>query len=155
MSLEQAKNQEPSRYLDGEGCQRESCNRAGDSLHPDGVSGDDTAARAHRVSGEISNGGDARPQPAAQGVKAEVDRAGGEVGVLDSSDDLPESKTGGEPSEGTRVNAARSREGPGDGRGEVERLFDRITTPPKVQKLQRTLYCKAKAEPDYRYYSLF
>jgi hypothetical protein len=38
-------------------------------------------------------------------------------------------------------------EGPADGRTEAETLFDRITTPPKVQKLQRALYRKAKAEP--------
>ena len=38
--------------------------------------------------------------------------------------------------------------GPDDGRTAAATLFDRITTPPKVQKLQRVLYRKAKAEPD-------
>jgi hypothetical protein len=46
-------------------------------------------------------------------------------------------------------------EGPADGRTEAETLFDRITTPPKVQKRQRVLYRKAKAAPDYQFYSLY
>src|SRR5512138_3795565 len=39
-------------------------------------------------------------------------------------------------------------EGPGDGSEEIE-------TPGKVRKLQRTLYRKAKAEPKYRFWSLY
>lgn len=37
--------------------------------------------------------------------------------------------------------------GQGDGSQEIE-------TPQKVRKLQRTLYCKAKAQPGYRFWSL-
>lgn len=38
--------------------------------------------------------------------------------------------------------------GQGDGSQEIE-------TPQKVRKLQRTLYCKAKAQPGYRFWSLY
>jgi len=149
------KHQEPSRYLNGEGCQGALSNRADDVPPPDGVSGGDTAARATRVSGESSVGAVARAQLATQGVNAKVVQAGGEVGVHRSSQEPPESKAGGEPRVGARVNAGRSNEGLGDGRSEVERLFERIRTPIKVQRLQRTLYGKAKAEPKYRFYSLY
>jgi RNA-directed DNA polymerase len=41
-------------------------------------------------------------------------------------------------------------EGKGDGSGQTE-----IITPDKIRKLQRTLYRKAKAEPKYRFWSLY
>lgn len=41
-------------------------------------------------------------------------------------------------------------EGQGDGSAQAE-----ITTPEKIRKLQRTLYRKAKAEPKYRFWSLY
>ena len=88
-------------------------------------------------------------QPKAQaGGTREADRVAGEVGVLHSSADLWESTTHGEPREGTCPNASKRSEGRGDGpRG--------LRTPNKVRKLQITLYRKAKAEPKYRFWSLY
>ena len=95
-------------------------------------------------------------QPAVQGGDpTEPVRAAGGVGVPRSSDDRPESITGGKRRRGTWANACGPRAGPADGRAEAATLCDRIATPPNVQQLPRTLYRQAKAAPGYRCYSRF
>jgi len=88
--------------------------------------------------------------PAQAGHSREAGWVAGEVGVARSSVDLWESITHGEPRGGTCSNAGRRSEGGGDGP-------QGLTTPEinKVRKLQITLYRKAKAEPQHRFWSLY
>jgi len=156
MSLENTTTGKPSYYQIGEGCHAASSNRQVGAVDSGGVSEGNTTGRGIKVSWEISERGVATPQPTAQGGEpSEAERADREVGVLRSSADPAESKTAGERREGTWVNANANSAGSGDGRPAEETLFERITTPLKIQKLQRTLYRKAKAEPKYRFYSLY
>jgi len=155
MSLEKFKTGKPSRCIPGEGCHAASSNRQSGAVDSGGVREGDTTGRETKVSQEISGRGAARPQPPDQGGDpSKTGRAAGEVGVLRSSEETVETKTTEERREGTWVNANANSTGSGDGCSEAERLFDQITTPPKIQKLQRTLYRKAKAEPKYRFYSV-
>lgn len=156
MSPEMAKSGKPSRCLNGEGCHAALSNRQPGAVDSGGVSEDDTRGRVAKVSWEISGREAATSQPPMQGgVPSKVGRAAREVGVLRSSEEAGATKTPVERREGTLVNANANSKGSEDGRTAAERLFDRITTPPKIQKLQRTLYRKAKAEPKYRFYSLY
>ena len=156
MSPEMAKSGKPSHYLNGEGCHAASSNRQPGAVDSGGVSEGDTIGREAKVSWEISGREVATSQPPVQGgVPSKLGRAAREVGVLRSSKEAGATKTPVERREGTWVNANANSEGSEDGRSAAERLFDQITTPPKIQKLQRTLYRKAKAEPKYRFYSLY
>jgi len=156
MSLEKFKTGKPSRCIPGEVCHAASSNRQVGAVDSGGVCEGDTTGREAKVSQEISGRVAATPQPPVQGGEpSKTGRADGEVGVLRSSEEPVETKTTEERREGTWVNANDNSEGSGDGWEEAERLFDQITTPPKIQKLQRTLYRKAKAEPKYRFYSLY
>ena len=154
MSSEISSTGEPSRCSNGEGCQ----DRAGQSrkdigpkpLHPDhrvgGVGGGGGPERVVGLSGETCDGG-ASPAAPTSGTNAakphEADRAVAGVGDLHSSVDPADRTTAGERREGTCPPASQSGEGPDDGWS--DELW--IKTSPKVRKLQRVLYRKAKAEP--------
>jgi RNA-directed DNA polymerase len=152
MSVERARPTNPSPWPKDEGCQpplsnsHQAVERGGVSV--DGMSGKDAGVNqesSHRV---------AERQPAAQAL-GEAERSVGAVGVSRSSVEPQEKRTCGEPRGGTYVDALPSDEGQGDGWDKLLTEWNRIVTPEKVRKLQRTLYRKAKAEPKYRFYSLY
>ena len=72
-----------------------------------------------------------------------------EVGAADSSVDLWDTITHEERDGSACIQTTRRSEGDGDGRKK------RIGTPEKLRKLQIALYRKAKAEPQWRFYSLY
>lgn len=162
MSSENAKTGEPSRYLNGEGCQDRAGRSRKDvgpkSLMSDqragGVSGGGGSGRVVGLSGETCDGG-ASSDVSTSGPSAakprEAGRAVAGVGDLHSSVDPADRTTAGERREGTCPPASQRGEGPDDGRSDS--LW--IKTSPKVRKLQRVLYRKAKAEPHWRFYSLY
>ncbi len=162
MSSESANPSEPSRYANGEGCQ----GRAGQSRkdvgpksllsdqHTGGVSGGGGLGKDVRLSGETCGGGascDASTSGTSAAKPRKAGRAVAGVGDLHSSGDLADIKTVGERREGTCSHALQSGKGPDDGWG--DELW--IKTSKKVRKLQRVLYRKAKAEPHWRFYSLY
>lgn len=119
-----------------------------------GVSVDSMSGSERSEGWEIC--GSEATQPSAQaGATGEAEAAGAEVGVLHSNVDLLALDVGYREQlresagrEGTCSDALRRSEGQGDGpRG--------IQTPEKVRKLQIALYRKAKAEPEWRFWSLY
>ena len=153
---------ESSRYLNGEDCKdrkRQSRKDVGpksliSDQHVGGVSGGGGLGKVVRLSGETCGGGascDASTPGTSAAKPRKAGRAAAGVGDLHSSDDLADIKTAGERREGTCSHASQSGKGPDDGWG--DELW--IKTSPKVRKLQRVLYRKAKAEPHWRFYSLY
>lgn len=126
------------------------------SYRSGGVSASSGVGKDTRLSREISESASAKAQPNHQaGQTGKMARAQGEVGVTRSSDDPEKGQSSGEQRGGTWTQASKSSEGEGDGRVEETDLFDRMETPVKLRKLQLVLYRKAKAEPKYRFYSLY
>ena len=153
---------ESSRYLNGEDCKdrkRQSRKDVGpksliSDQHVGGVSGGGGVGKVVRLSGETCGGGascDASTTGTSAAKPRKAGRAVAGVGDLHSSGDLADIKTAGERREGTCSHASQSGKGPDDGWG--DELW--IKTSPKVRKLQRVLYRKAKAEPRWRFYSLY
>lgn len=121
-----------------------------------GVGADGGVVNDAELSREISQGEAVKPQPLDQaGQTSKASRAKGEVGVTRSSNDARENQIRAEPRGGTWTHATKSSEGWDDGRTQEEYLWDRIGTSSKVRKLQLALYRKAKAEPKYRFWSLY
>lgn len=121
-----------------------------------GVGAGGGVGKATGLSREISTRAAVQLQLTAQaGPTGKTVGVRGEVGVARSSEDPEKRESSGEPRGGTRTHATRSSEGKGDGWTEGGYLFDQIQTPAKVRKLQLALYQKAKAEPRYRFWSLY
>lgn len=162
MSSESESPGEPSRSENGEGCQ----GRTGQSRkdigpkpllseqHTGGVGGGGGFGRVGGLSDETCSGGAALAVPtsgASAATPCEAGRAAAGVGDLHSSVDPADRTTAGERREGTCPPASQRGKGPDDGWS--DELW--IKTSPKVRKLQRVLYRKAKAEPRWRFYSLY
>ena len=120
MSLDSTKNREPSRYHFGEGCHAPLSNSQAAAQDLGGVCEGDRTARADGVSRETFRGASVT-QPAGQGGEpTETVRTVGGVGVLRSSEDLPERKTGGERRRGAWVRVKGTSNGTGDGQGDLD-----------------------------------
>jgi len=157
MSLDKLRTgDKPSRYLIGEGRREEAGQQSEPSQRSGGVSVDSTSVSSVQVSWENSGGGPQAQPPAQAGRTSQAGGAAGEVGVPHSSADLLalEADFRRELREETqRRNTCSMRRGEAKDTGMAGAT--RITTPDKVRQLQIALYRKAKAEPGYRFWSLY
>jgi len=146
----------PSHSLIGEGRREGAGQQPSPPQRSGGVSVGSTSVSSDRVSWENSGGG-SKTQPNAQaGRTSEAGGVAGEVGVPHSSVDLfaLEAAYRQELRAGTpRGNTCSMRGGEAKDAGMAGAT--RIATPDKVRQLQIALYRKAKAEPKYRFWSLY
>ena len=160
MSSEMTNPKKPSPSTGGEGWQDQGGQSRKDvgpkSSKPGtigGVGGGGGSGSVVRVSCE--NCGDAVASGAAtlgpSQAKGKAEAVAAVVGAVHSSEEPADIKTAGERRDGTCSSAQQSSEGWDDGQG--DELW--IETSEKVQKLQRVLYRKAKAQPQWRFYSLY
>jgi RNA-directed DNA polymerase len=117
----------------------------------DGVDVDGMAGSDVEITWETCPGGPQGPTAAASPATDESRTPEAGVGAADSSVDLWESITHGEQSGSACNQATKRSKGAGDGSAKAG-----IRTPEsKIRKLQIALYRKAKAEPEWRFYSLY
>jgi len=157
MSVESGSTRKPSPYREDEGCKESPGKQSGAAHRSGGVCVDGMSGNDGRVSQEICSGAPSNgEQPGVQaGLTGKAPVAGVEVGVSHSSVEARDSTTRAEPRGGTCVHASQKSEGQGDGWEDLLNEWTQILTPEKVRKLQRALYRKAKAEPKYRFWSLY
>ena len=121
-----------------------------------GVRVDSTSASSVRVSWEVCGGG---PQAQHAGQAGDASQAGGavaQVGVSHSSqvvEMLDAYFSGQWPRRRPRADTCSKQSSEVKDTGMAGAT--QIRTPDKVRQLQRTLYRKAKAEPQYRFWSLY
>lgn len=151
MSLDKyGTGEKPSRCTIGEGRREGTGQQPASPQRSGGVSVDSTSVSSARESWENCGGGSKDDQaPVQAGSTSEAGAADAVVGVPHSSVDLHYFKRCKEPRGDTcsmRGSEAKATEMAG---------ATRIKTPDKVRKLQIALYRKAKAEPQYRFWSLY
>jgi group II intron reverse transcriptase/maturase len=156
MSLENDRpGEKPSRYLNGEGRRAQSGKPSASGRNSGGVSVDSTSGSDARVSWESCGGGKAQPSAQA-GETGEAGRITAAVGNLHSSVDLwamAEDFRQSLPEDAPREVTCSMRASGSGGSGMAGE--SRTRTPGKVRSLQIALYRKAKAEPKYRFWSLY
>jgi len=150
MSLDKLRTGEkPSLCLTGEGRRAGTGQQPGSPQRSGGVGVDGTFGSSGRENWESSGGGPKAQPPVQAGTTREAGGAAGAVGVPHINVDLHHAKRCKEP----RGDTYSMRGGEAKDAGMAGAT--RIRTPPKVRKLQIALYRKAKAEPQYRFWSLY